>query len=89
MSLSILAKFGSSTSTSIVVICCYRKNYPYDFGKTGTFQRSFQFTMAAKRDAWETGLRTMISGAMAGSKIGEVKVLSVASATEQLLDIYY
>merc|ERR1719463_934468 len=37
---------------------------------------SFQFTMAAKRDAWETGLRTLISGAMAGSKIGEVKVPS-------------
>jgi hypothetical protein len=35
---------------------------------------SFQFGMAAKRDAWETGLRTMISGAMAGSRIGEVKV---------------
>jgi hypothetical protein len=55
------------------------------FGKTAEYHllsithkdgnhTSFQFALASKRDAWETGLRTMISGAMAGSKIGEVKV---------------
>jgi hypothetical protein len=35
---------------------------------------SVQFKEATRRDAWETGLRTMISGASAGQSIGEVKV---------------
>ena len=35
---------------------------------------SVQFKEASRRDAWETGLRTMISGASAGQSIGEVKV---------------